>query len=110
MDTLKRSAPEREPPRVKRVAAVNDLSGFGRCSLTVALPILSAMGLQVCPVPTMLLSAHTGYPAPYIRDMTEDLPAYLAHWERLGLEFEAVYTGFLGSGEQVDCCLDFFNE
>lgn len=101
MDTLKKSAPDGLPPRVKRVAAVNDLSGFGRCSLTVALPILSAMGFQACPVPTMLLSAHTGYPDPYIRDMTDDLPAYLAHWERLGLEFEAVYTGFLGAPRQA---------
>lgn len=101
MDTLKQPFPDGQSPRVKRVAAVNDLSGFGRCSLTVALPILSAMGFQVCPVPTMLLSAHTGYPDPYIRDMTDDLPAYLAHWERLGLEFEAVYTGFLGAPRQA---------
>lgn len=101
MDTVTKNAPGGQPPRVKRVAAINDLSGFGRCSLTVALPILSAMGFQVCPAPTMLLSAHTGYPAPFIRDMTADLPAYLAHWERLGLEFEAVYTGFLGAPRQA---------
>lgn len=101
MDTLKPFSLPGQPPRIRRVAAVNDLSGFGRCSLTVALPILSAMGFQVCPVPTMLLSAHTGYPDPYIRDMTDDLPAYLAHWERLGLEFEAVYTGFLGAPRQA---------
>ena len=101
MDTVTKNAPGGQPPRVKRVAAINDLSGFGRCSLTVALPILSAMGFQVCPAPTMLLSAHTGYPAPFIRDMTADLPAYFAHWERLGLEFEAVYTGFLGAPRQA---------
>ena len=65
--------------RQRRVAAISDMSGFGRCSLTVALPILSAMGVQACPVPAMLLSAHTGYPDPVIRDLTEMLPAYLSH-------------------------------
>ncbi|MBE6778175.1 MAG: pyridoxamine kinase [Ruminococcaceae bacterium] len=86
--------------RIPRVAAVNDLSGFGRCSLSVAMPILSAMGFQVCPLPTVLLSAHTGYPDPHIRDFTEDMPAYLSHWNALSLDFEAVYTGFLGNEQQ----------
>ncbi len=86
--------------RIPRIAAVNDLSGFGRCSLTVALPILSAMGFQVCPLPTALLSAHTGYPHPHIRDFTTDMEAYLRHWDSLSLDFEAVYTGFLGNEEQ----------
>ncbi len=86
--------------RTPRIAAVNDLSGFGRCSLTVAMPILAAMGFQVCPVPTVLLSAHTGYPQPYIRDFTEDMEAYLQHWESLSLDFDAVYTGFLGNEQQ----------
>ena len=83
------------------VAAVNDLSGFGRCSLTAAIPVLSAMGCQVCPLPTALLSAHTGYPDPYIYDFTEHMAGYLAHWQRLGLRFSAVFTGFLGSEEQA---------
>lgn len=86
--------------RIPRIAAVNDLSGFGRCSLAVALPILSAMGFQVCPLPTVLLSAHTGYPQPHIRDFTEDMGAYLQHWDRLELDFDAVYTGFLGNERQ----------
>lgn len=86
---------------VQRVAVISDLSGFGRCSLTVALPILSAMGMQACPLPTMLLSAHTGYPQPHIRSLSEELQPYLDHWERLGLSFEAVYTGFLGDAGQV---------
>ncbi len=86
--------------RIPRIAAVNDLSGFGRCSLTVALPILSSMGFQVCPLPTVLLSAHTGYPHPHIRDFTEDMQSYLAHWDSLGLDFDAVYTGFLGNEQQ----------
>lgn len=92
---------EQMPAGVQRVAVVSDLSGFGRCSLTVALPVLSAMGVQACPLPTMLLSAHTGYPQPHIRSLSEDIQPYINHWERLGLSFEAVYTGFLGDAGQV---------
>jgi len=87
---------------IERVAAVNDLSGFGRCSLTVTIPILSAMGYQVCPVPTAVLSTHTGYPDPLIRDFSGDMAAYLAHWEQLGLTFACGYTGFLGDGHQAE--------
>ena len=87
---------------IKRIAAVNDLSGFGRCSLTVAIPILSAMGFQVCPVPTVMLSAHTGYESPYIRDLGDDTAPYLRHWQQLGLTFDGVYTGFLGNAQQAD--------
>lgn len=86
---------------IQRIAAVNDLSGFGRCALTVSLPVLSAMGFQVCPVPTAVLSAHTGYPNPHIRDFTDDMEAYLSHWERLGLTFACGYTGFLGNQRQA---------
>lgn len=87
---------------IQRIAAVNDLSGFGRCALTVSLPVLSAMGFQVCPVPTAVLSAHTGYPNPHIRDFTADMEAYLAHWEQLGLTFACGYTGFLGNERQAE--------
>lgn len=87
---------------VKRVAAVNDLSGFGRCSLTVSIPILSAMGFQVCPLPTAVLSAHTGYPNPVVRDFTADMEGFLNHWESLGLTFACGYTGYLGNERQAD--------
>lgn len=96
--------------RVPLIAAINDLSGFGRCSLTVAIPILSSMGVQVCPLPTALLSAHTGYPDPQVRDFTADMGAFLAHWEQLGLSFDAVYTGFLGDEAQVDVLEPFLRE
>lgn len=86
---------------IQRIAAVSDLSGFGRCALTVALPVLSAMGYQVCPVPTAVLSTHTGYPNPHIRDFTDDMESYLAHWEQLGLTFACGYTGFLGNERQA---------
>ncbi|MBQ5841145.1 MAG: pyridoxamine kinase [Clostridia bacterium] len=86
---------------MRRVAVVNDLSGFGRCSLTVALPILASMGLQPCPAPTVILSAHTGYENPYIHSFTEELAPYLHHWESMDLTFDGVYTGFLGDERQA---------
>ena len=92
----------REMETIKRVAAVNDLSGFGRCSLTVSIPILSAMGFQVCPLPTAVLSAHTGYPDPLVRDFTDDMEGFLAHWDSLGLTFACGYTGYLGNERQAD--------
>lgn len=95
--------------RPARVAAIHDLSGFGRCSISVILPVLSAMGVQACPVPTAVLSTHTGgLGDPVIRDLTDYIEPALRHYRSLGIDFEAVYTGFLGSGEQVDCCLEFF--
>ena len=97
-------------PRIPRIATVNDLSGFGRCSLAVAMPILSAMGFQVCPLPTVLLSAHTGYDEPHIRDFTQDMGPYLQHWDTLALEFEAIYTGFLGSAEPGEILTRFLQE
>lgn len=92
---------------VPLVAAVNDLSGFGRCSLTVAIPVLSAMGLQVCPLPTAILSNHTGYESGTFTDFTPHMEAYAAEWEKRGLEFRAIYTGFLGNLEQVETILAF---
>ena len=95
------SQQQRPAAMLPRVACVSDLSGFGRCSLAVALPILSAMGFQACPLPTVLLSAHTGYEQPYIRDLTADIAPYLAHWQHIGLQPDAVFTGFLGNERQV---------
>ena len=92
---------------VKTVAAVNDLSGVGRCSLTVAIPVLSAMGAQVCPAPTALLSAHTGFKDIVAVDMTDFLSLSLAAWGRMGLQFDAVYTGYLGSPKQAEIILEF---
>ncbi|RPF42271.1 pyridoxine kinase [Hydrogenoanaerobacterium saccharovorans] len=95
--------------RPQRVAAIHDLSGFGRCSLTVILPVLSAMGVQVCPVPTAVLSTHTGgFGEVEFRDLTDYTIPALEHYKRLDLEFECIYSGFLGSEAQIDHCLDFF--
>ena len=98
-----------KPP--KRVAAIHDLSCFGRCATTVILPALSAMGVQVIPVPTALLSSHTGgFTDMYFKDLSADMNSISDHFERLGLKFDAIYTGFLGSEEQIDIVLDFINK
>ena len=94
-----------------RVAAIHDLSGFGRCSLTVAIPILSAMGVQCCPLPTAFLSTHTGGFEGYtFLDMTEELAAAAAHWRTLDLRFDAVYSGFLGSERQIGLVRQFLRD
>ena len=91
-----------------RVAAIHDLSGFGRCSLTVALPVLSAMGVQCCPLPTAFLSTHTGgFEGFTFLDMTDELPKVAAHWKSLNLDFQAIYSGFLGSERQIAMVEDF---
>lgn len=93
----------------KRVAAIHDLSGVGRCSLSVILPILSAMGVQACPVPTAILSTHTGgFGDVAFQDLTDFLPQALAHYQKLDLDFQCIYSGFLGSEAQIDHCLAFF--
>ena len=98
------------PDRPKRVAAIHDLSGFGRCSLSVILPTLSVMGVQVCPMPTTVFSTHTGgLGSVEQRDLSDFTLPCLEHYRRLGLEFECVYSGFLSSQEQIDHCLKFFS-
>ena len=92
----------------KKVAAIHDISGIGRCSLTVIIPVLSAMGVQVCPVPTAVLSAHTGYGEFVMRDLTDYIAPALEHYKKLGTEFDCIYSGFLASSEQIDHCLEFF--
>lgn len=97
--------------RLKRVAAINDISGFGKCSLTVALPVISAMGIEVAAVPTAVLSTHTGgFPDFTYRDLTQDMRPIAEHWKSLGISFDAIYSGFLGSVEQVDIVSEFIDD
>lgn len=91
----------REGGKLPRVAAVHDLCGYGKCSLGVAIPVLSCAGIDVCPVPTSLFSAHTKFPEFYMHDTTSMLEDYLNAWNHEGIELEGVYSGFLGSAEQV---------
>ena len=93
---------ERHEGYIPRVAAIHDLCGYGKCSLGVAIPVLSAAGCDVCPVPTGLFSSHTAFPGWYMHDTTDILADYLAAWQGIGVELDAVYSGFLGAPEQVD--------
>jgi len=86
---------------IKRVASVHDISGFGRCSQTVIIPILSSMGVQVCPLITSVLSAHTGFENYEFVDFTDHIESFYTHWKKLNIEFDAIYTGFLGSSKQI---------
>lgn len=87
---------------IPRVAAVNDMSGFGKVSLTEAIPILSAMGVEVCPLPTAVLSTHTYEFENYtLCDMTGEMSKIIAHWRKIGLEFDAVYSGYMSSAQQI---------
>ena len=90
-----------------RVAAIHDLSCFGRCSLTIALPVLSAMGCQCCPLPTALLSAHTGFTGSSFLDLTEEMQRIADHWARIGVRFDGIYSGFLGSAAQIGTVQQF---
>ena len=98
----------REGAYIPRVAAVHDLCGYGKCSLGVAIPVLSAAGCDVCPVPTGLFSSHTAFPGWYMHDTTDMLADYLAAWGKIGVEVDAVYSGFLGAPEQVDRIRDLY--
>ena len=94
-----------------KVAAIHDLSGIGRCSITVILPILSVMGVQCCPVPTAILSSHTGgFGDVVLRDLTDYILPTLEHYERLDEDFDCVYSGFLASKNQIHHCLEFFTK
>jgi pyridoxine kinase len=83
------------------------LSGYGRCSLTVVIPILSTMGLEVCALPTAVLSTHTAIEGFKLFDLTDQLPGFIDHWKSLNLKFDAIYSGFLGSARQAGIVADF---
>lgn len=92
---------------VPRLAMINDIAGFGRCSTTVSLPVISVMGVQVCPLPTSILSNHLGFPTCYFDDYTRHMREYLQGWEQLQISFDGVYCGFLGSVEQITIVEEF---
>ena len=92
-----------------KLLTIQDISCVGQCSLTVALPILSAAGVETCILPSAVLSTHTaGFSGFTVRDLTEDIPAIAAHWRRENIAFDAIYTGYLGSTEQVAYVRDIF--
>ena len=85
----------------KKIAVINDFCGFGRCSIAASLPIISAMKIQCCPLPTSIFSNHTGFESFYYTDYTEHMNIYMDEWKKLDLQFEGILTGFLGSPEQI---------
>lgn len=94
----------------KKIAVLNDFSGFGRCSIAVALPILSVMKIQCCPLPTSIFSNHTGYPSYFFEDYTDKMIPYMEEWKKLDLRFHGICSGFLGSKEQIEIVKKFFKE
>ena len=96
---------------MKRIVTIQDISCFGKCSITVALPIISAMGVECSIIPTSVLSTHTGgFTGFTFRDLSDDIPKIQEHWKKYNLKFDMIYTGYLGSPEQIDFVIDFANE
>lgn len=94
----------------KKILTIQDISCVGQCSLTVALPILSACGMETCILPSAVLSTHTaGFTGFTVRDLTDDMPGIAAHWKKEGIKFDAFYTGYLGSTKQIDYVKDILN-
>ena len=97
---------------MKRMALLNDLSCFGKCSLSVAMPILSSYGVETVPLPTAILSTHTadGFGSYVMRDMTDEMKAFAAHWRQLQIKFDGICMGFFGSVEQMHFAKDFLRD
>ena len=92
---------------MKKIAVIHDLSGLGKCSLTAAIPVISAMGVQACPLPTAILSNQTGYGSYFWDDYTDRMELIMDEWKKMGFKPDGVYTGFLGDARQVDLILKF---
>jgi pyridoxine kinase len=95
---------------MKRIVTIQDISCVGKCSLTVALPIISAMGVETAVIPTAVLSTHTAFKEFTFRDLTEDIPGIVSHWKKEGIDFDAIYTGYLGSFDQLKLVSGIFDE
>lgn len=95
---------------MKKVAVIQDLSSFGKCSLTAAIPVLSVMGVQACPLPTAILTAQTGYPSFFCEDFTSKMKYFIDEWSRLNVTFDGIYTGFVTGREQINNIFDFLDK
>ena len=92
---------------MKKIAVLNDLSGMGKCSLTAAIPVISVMGVQACPLPTAILSAQTGFPSYYCDDYTDRMDILMDEWQKMDFHPDGIYTGFLADAAQADKAVDF---
>lgn len=95
---------------MKKVALINDLSGFGKCSLTAAIPVISVMGIQACPLPTAILSAQTGFDSYYCDDYTDRMDYFTKYWKEMNVTFDGIYSGFLADSRQIEKVLHFLEE
>ncbi|HEK9101636.1 pyridoxamine kinase [Bacillus pfraonensis] len=95
---------------MKKVAVIQDLSSFGKCSLTAAIPVLSVMGVQACPLPTAILSSQTGYPSFFCEDFTSKMQYFEEEWSKLHVTFDGIYTGFVTGREQIDNIFRFLDK
>ena len=95
---------------MKRIVTIQDISCLGKCSLTVALPIISAMGIEASIIPTAVLSAHTIFEGHTFKDLTDEIAPISEHWKKEGFDFDAIYTGYLGSKKQIDIVSKFFDD
>ena len=96
--------------RQKKIAVINDMAGFGRCALSVSMPIISAMKVQCCPIPTAIFSNHSAFPSFMFKDMTDSMQSYVDEWKKIGLTFNGICSGFMGSKEQIDLVIRFIKE
>ncbi|WP_124071153.1 pyridoxamine kinase [Filibacter tadaridae] len=94
---------------MKKVAVIQDMSSFGKCSLTAAIPVLSVMGVQAVPLPTAILTAQTGYPSFYCEDLTSKMDYFVEEWKKLGATFDGIHTGFVTGKEQIDNLFQFLD-
>ena len=94
----------------KKIAVINDLSGFGKCSLTAAISVIASMGVQPCPLPTAILSAQTGYPSYFCDDYTDKMDEFRKEWKKMGESFDGIYTGFMAGGRQIEKVFDFLDD
>ena len=95
---------------MKKIALINDLSGFGKCSLTAAIPVISVLGIQACPLPTAVLSAQTGFPSYYCDDYTDKMNHFTDEWQNMHESFDGIYSGYLGSAAQMHNVLYFLEK
>lgn len=94
----------------KKISVINDMAGYGRCAMTVILPILSYMGVQGCPLPTSIFSNNTAFPNFFMDDYTDRMEAYIDNWRKIGISFDGIATGYLGSVRQIDIVKQFISD
>ena len=94
----------------KKIAIINDLAGYGKCALTVSIPVISSMRVACCPIPTSVFSNHTGYPSFHFKDLTDEMTPYMEQWKKLNFSFDGIISGYLGSEHQMDIVAGFIKD